>query len=51
MTNEEIVEEILYSAYQEGISQEVRVLAEQIREAGERCTACAYQKAFDKLTK
>lgn len=51
MTNEEIIEEVLYSSYRQGISDSVRILAQNIMESGERCKACAYQKAFDQLTK
>lgn len=50
MTNEEIIEEVLYSAYQKGISNEVRELARALMEAGERCKACAYQSALRQLT-
>ena len=50
MTNEEIIEEVLYKAYEIGISQEVRIRAQEYMNAGERCKACAYQMAFNKLT-
>lgn len=50
MTNEEIIEEVLYEAYQLGITNEVRQLASAIMERGERCKACAYQSAYNQLT-
>lgn len=52
MTNEEIVEEILYEAFEVGIMKEVIIMASSIMTENpkiERVTA--YETAFNELTK